>query len=231
VAGTGYRVFMTEASLAELVALLAHDGDGTARGAENLDYGLSGALLAELSLAERITVASGRVTVVNSAPTGHALSDFALHRIAQDRKAREARDWIVRLTKDVRSAVLDWLVHTGQVRRESGKVLGVLPRDRYPTPDGQESPAVAQARRCMRLAVTERGRVDPRIAALCGLVDALGWGDRCLPDLPQQQVSRRLAEIRRSVWAANVVKDLVDEGRAGAWGPTVAKIMSNLDGK
>jgi hypothetical protein len=222
---------MTEASLAELVALLAHDADGTTRGTEtNLDHGLGGAFLADLVLAARITVTGGHVMVINAAPTGHPLNDAVLRRIAQDRKARDPRDWVVRLTRDARSAVLDRLVRTGQLRREGGKILGVLPRDRYPTPDGRQSPTVTQALQRVRAAVTGPGPADPATAALCGLIDALGWGERCLPDLPLQQVNGRLAEIRRSVWAADVVKDLVDEGRAGPWGPTVAKIRSNLDG-
>ena len=81
----------------------------------------------------------------------------------------------------------------------------------------------------MRAAVTEPDGADPKNAALCGLVDALGWNRHCLPDLPRRQVDSRLDEIRRSELAANVVKGLVDEGRAGPWGPTVARIMSNLN--
>ena len=220
---------MTDASLAEVLALLAHDADGTARGTgTHLDHGLAGALLAGLSVAGRITVARGSVVVLDPAPTGDPLDDAALHRIARD-PARDARDWVVRLGHRLPPVVLDRLVRTGRLRRESGRVLRVLPRERYPTPDGRESPAVTHARRRLRAAVLAAGPADPPTAALCGLVDALGWGPRCLPDLPRQQVTGRLAEIRRPVWAANAVKDLVDERRAGPWGPAVARIRSNLD--
>ena len=166
----------------------------------------------------------GHVTVLDPAPTGHPLVDAVLRRIEQDPQPRDARDWIVRLTRDVRAAVLDRLVSTGQLRREPRKILP----DRYPTPDGRESPVVGRARQRMRAAVTGSGPVDPPAAALGGLVDALGWTGRCLPELSRQQRDR-LAEFRRADRVATVVKDLADERRAGPWGPAAARIMTNLD--
>ncbi len=82
---------MTNVSLADEIALLAYDEDGSTHGmAAHLDVGLAGALLLELALARRIDVAHGHVVVVDQTPTGDALSDAALGRIAGDRKSAAA---------------------------------------------------------------------------------------------------------------------------------------------
>ncbi|WP_329103207.1 GPP34 family phosphoprotein [Micromonospora sp. NBC_01699] len=217
VAGDGYGSIMANVSLAELIALLAYDNDGLARGTDaHLDYGLAGALLIDLALAGRIDVAGRYIVVTNPAPTGDRLMDFALHRLQHDRRAREPRDWIIRFTKDVRAAVLSQLIDAGTLGRETDKMLKVFPRTRYPTHDGSEPPAKAEARRQIRAAATQPDHVDARTMALCGLVSALGWEPHVVPDLPPMQVRNRFAEFRRSVWAANAVQRIIDDARAAS---------------
>lgn len=214
---------MADVSLAEVIALLAHDVDGVARGTgTHLDHGLTGALLMDLALAGRIDVTGGHVVVTNPAATDHPLTDAALARIRQERRSREPQDWIVRLSRDVRSAVLSRLVETGLLRRETDRLLKLFPRTRYPAPDGLESPVETNARERMREAVTGPGPVEPGTAALCGLVGAMGWARRALPDLPPQQVETRFDEIRRTVWAANAVRQIIDDAESARRAATVA---------
>ncbi|MEE6259976.1 GOLPH3/VPS74 family protein [Plantactinospora sonchi] len=214
---------MTNVSLAEVIALLAHDVDGVARGTgTHLDYGLSGAQLMDLALAGRIDVVGNRVAVINPAATGHPLTDAALRQIRQDGRAREPRDWVVRLTRGVRAMVLDRLVETGMLRRDTDRLLKIFPRTRYPAPGGLESPVETQARRRMRDAVTGSEPVDPSTAVLCALVGAMGWAWRVLPDLPRREVDTRFDEIRRSVWAADAVRMVIDDARAASTAGTAA---------
>jgi hypothetical protein len=220
---------VTDVSIPELMALLAYAGKGFSRGVETLDYGLAGALLAELSLAQRVAIVDGKVITTNSAPTGEMLRADGLGRMALAGAGRAPRDWVLRLSKDVRQNVVGRLVQRGLIERQPGRYLGVLPRLGYAAVSGRTSPLLTGVLNRVRGAVTGTERPDATTTALCALIDALGWGRPALPDLPEPMVDHRLAEFRTSVWPAIAVKNLVDEGRAGAWGPTVGGIMKNLD--
>lgn len=206
---------MITGSLAEELVLLAYDDNGAARGTgTNLDYGLAGALLHELSMAGRIEVAGKHVAVVDPTPTGDTLVDAALSRIAGDPKRRTPKAWVTRLAKHARQPVLDRLVAAGVLRRETDKLLWVFPRTRYPTQGGVQPPAKADARQRIRAAVTTTGPVDARTTALGGLVGALGWGRRVLPDLPKKQVKAELATMQKASWVATAVRKATEDAEA-----------------
>src|SRR5262245_8530062 len=108
-------------NLAEEIALLAYDDAGALRmGRPGFEYGLAGALLLELTLAERIDVVDGRVTVLDPKPTGHPVVDYALTTIDAD-KPRKPKDWVTRLSKGLPDRVLSVLVDEGVLRREHDK--------------------------------------------------------------------------------------------------------------
>ncbi|MEW2386504.1 GPP34 family phosphoprotein [Micromonospora sp. NPDC047707] len=221
---------MTSLSLAEALALLALSEDGILRGPqEDLDLGLAAALLADLSTAGKIDHIDGNVVVTNSEPTGNTLDDAALRDIAQDARLRGPRDWVVRLTKNVRDRTLEKLVQDGELIRTRSRMLRLLPVDRYRVTSLGDSSPVIGARQRLRRAAIDAAAVDRTSLALCALVSALGWSSDLVPDLPAQDVDRRFAAMRRSVWAAGALRDLINERRVGPWGPTVGRIAANLD--
>ncbi|MFD1152363.1 GOLPH3/VPS74 family protein [Saccharothrix hoggarensis] len=213
---------MDELTLADELALLAHDDDGTRRlGQPALGYGLAGALLVELALAERIDVVDKKVTVLNPTPTGRPVLDQALARIADD-KPRKPAHWIDKLSKKLTEQVLDGLVAGGVLRREEDRVLLVFPRTRFPTPDGAEPPAETDARARMTRAVTDDGPVDPRTAALCALVKAVGHDRKVFAHLPRAEVRKRLKTISEGEWAALAVRKAIEQVQSAI---TVAVIV------
>jgi hypothetical protein len=205
----GYRRGM---NVAEEFALLAYDDDGSpVLDGSRLNHGLAGALLLELALAGRVDVTDGRVVVRDATPTGDALVDGTLDRIAGDDRPNKPGHWVSALAKDVREQVLDRLVADGVLRREQDRVLWVFPRTRYPAPHGVEPAAEAQARQRMRAAVAGTGPVESRTAALCALVAATGLDRKIFADLDRKQTAARLAEIGAGAWAAASVKKTVEE--------------------
>ncbi|NUT49379.1 MAG: GPP34 family phosphoprotein [Saccharothrix sp.] len=201
-------------TLADELALLVHDDDGSRKlGQPAIGYGLAGALLVELALAGRIDVVDKKVTVPDAAPVGHAVLDEALARIAGD-KPRKPAHWVDKLSRKLAERVLDGLVAGGVLRREEDRVLLVFPRTRFPTPDGAEPPAETDARARMTAAITGDGPVDPRTAALCALVKAVGQDRKVFAGLPRGAVRQRLKVISEGDWAAAAVRRAIEEVQA-----------------
>lgn len=213
---------MDDLTLADELALLAYDDDGSRKlGQPALGYGLAGALLVELALAERVDVVGKKVTVLDSTPVGRPLVDQALARIAGD-KPRKPAHWIEKLSKKLTDQVLDGLVAGGVLRREEDRVLLLFPRTRFPAPGGVQPAAETDARARMTSAITEDGPVDPRTAALCALVKAVGHDRKVFATLPRAVVRKRLKVISQGDWAATAVRKAIEEVQAAI---TVAVIV------
>jgi hypothetical protein len=108
--------------------------------------------------------------------------------------------------------LIDALLRRIQQDRRANSEM--LPRTRYPVPNGVAPPAEARARERMRAAATGQDPVDASTAVLCGLVCAMGWARPA--GSPPRQVDARFDEIRRPVWAAVVIKKAIDDARSAS---------------
>ena len=203
----------------ELLLLGYDDTTGKQLLSHELDLGLAGAVLLELALAERIDVDGGRVVVRNPAPTGDAIVDAALARIVADGKRRKPQAWVERLQKKLRAQVLARLTAAGTVRRVEDKVLGIIPRTRYPAGDPRPK---ADARARLDAAVRHGVRPDARTAALASLVLAASLARKVLPDVPRKDAKRRLAEVSAGEWAGPAVRKAIDAVNAATAAAVVA---------
>jgi hypothetical protein len=218
---------METLTLADELALLAYDDEGSAQlGTPALDYGLAGALLIELALAERVDIIDERIAVTDAAPLGHPVLDGALAQIAADEKRRKPKDWVTKLNKDLRGRVLDGLAARGVLTRLDDKVMWVFPRTRYPAPYGVEPPAETATRQRLVAAVAADGPVDARTAALCALVRAVKAEKQVFADLPRDRVKDRLKEISEGDWAATAVKKAVEEMEAAIMVAVMIPVMT-----
>jgi hypothetical protein len=195
-------------ALAEELTLIGYRDDGRPiTEALYLDLGLAGAHLVDLALRERIRVDDGHVVVTDPGPTGSRVLDAVLRRIA-DAAPRTPEEWITELgVPDTRQAVLDHLVSRGVLEHRSDRALLVFPRTRYPAASGGEPTVETDARRRLHAVVTGPGVVEPRTAALCTLVDVLGWRAEVFGDLPESLVTARLAALDRTDWGAEAVRE------------------------
>ena len=218
-------------NLAAEFTLLAYDEDGTPlTDATHLDNGLGGALLLELALAERVDVVNRRVVVLDPAPTGDALIDEALARIAADERSRKPGHWVTRFAKTTRPIVLDRLVADGVLTVQKDKVLGVFPRTKFPAPGGVEPAAEVEARERMRTAVLGTDAVHPRTAALCALVAATDLDRKVFAGLDHKRVKARLKEIGEGAWAAAAVRRTIEEIQSAVLVAIVASTTATTAG-
>lgn len=218
---------MSNLTLAEELILLVYNDEGSAElGNPGRDHGLGGALLMELALAGRVDVLDRKVTVLDPIPTGQPLLDAALAQIQQEGRPRSPTDWINRLGSGLTERVLDGLVDAGVLRRESDRVLWVIPRTRYPSPYGVEPPVETGIRRHLDAAIALDGPVEPRVAALCGLIKAVGLERKVFRDQPRDRVKERLATITEGDWASKATKRAIEETQAVLTAVTTATMIA-----
>jgi hypothetical protein len=91
--------------------------------AEILDTGLAGAVLGELLLDDRISIAEGKIGIRDPRPIGESVTDAALVEIRKQRDRHPVRAWVEYLRDEVREVVGRRVTATGLVRREQSRSL------------------------------------------------------------------------------------------------------------
>lgn len=209
-------------NLAEELLLLAYDDAGSMKAdGSAVDLVLAGALLMELTLAQRVDIVDKHVVVTDPTPTGDPFVDDALAAIGADGRHRKPKDWVSRLSKGLRGRLLDRMVAANVLRRDRDKVLWVFPRTRYPSTTGAEPDVEIRTRGRLRAAV-DGGPADPRTGALCALVKAAGLEGNAFPGRPRKEVRARLREVAAASWPADAVRTAIEEVEAAVLAAAMA---------
>ena len=197
-----------DATLAQELLLIAIDDAGRTRGGSTeLDCGIAGAALSELSLAGRIGVVDGRVRVTT-------LHRPAIRRATPRSHASRARPRLASPTGgstscDTGSATGCWPGSSsgGVLRMELQDVLWLFSVRRYFAID----PRVTSVTR-LRLehVVVRGGHPDARTAALIALLHACGLTRRAFPELDRKQLKTRMGELGDGQWVGAAVRKAID---------------------
>jgi len=185
---------MTGVGLAEELLLLGYDDtSGKATGSRiGLDLGMAAAIMVELALAGRVAFSDGSIVVTDPTPTGDAISDDVLGRMASDTPHTPA-SWVQRLRHGLRDRILADLCGRGVIRDVDETELGYIHIHRYPVVDRSVE---AEVRGRLVDALTGERVPDERTAALAAIMAAI----RVEPNLgltgpAAEDALRRLAEI------------------------------------
>ena len=127
----------------EMLLLVLDDTSGTfiTEPDININYALAGAVLADLALKGRIEADPDKLFVLDPKPTGDAVQDAVLARIAEADEVQDTAYWVAEIGQrgdEVREHLLSRLVERGILKRVEEKVLWVFETRRYPTIDGRE---------------------------------------------------------------------------------------------
>ena len=164
---------MSELTFTEEIVLLALDDRTGAQlqlPATALNYGLAGAVLADLAAAGKIDTDPERLTVLDPSPTGDPLLDPWLALIAGETKVHPVAWWLFTLAErrqEIEQPALDRLMARGILRREDKKLLWVIGLRRYPTVDGHER---TEVRTRLGQLILGEDLPDPRDAMLISLL-------------------------------------------------------------
>ena len=133
----------------DLLLLLLDDEKGSLAASDKVDAALGGAVLAELALTGAVTVdertsrwVAPKVRATEHAPEDRVLID-AQATVAE--KDRSAQDLVTKIGKGLKDDLADRLAERGILERRRDRVLGLLPRTRWPALDTTHEDAVRRA--------------------------------------------------------------------------------------
>jgi golgi phosphoprotein 3 len=162
----------------ELMLLALRDEEGTIASSGGMyQYAISGAVVAELLLRNRIEIEESKkqfVNLINSDPVGDPLIDECLERIAGAKKRASLQTWVVKFVgiKNLKHRVAEGLCKRGILQPAEDRVLLVFSRKTYPELDPQPERELVD--RLRRAIFTDSEDVDPRTAVLVSLASGTG---------------------------------------------------------
>ncbi|MFF4532898.1 GPP34 family phosphoprotein [Streptomyces sp. NPDC001407] len=180
-----------------------------------LQYGVAGAVLAELELAGRIVAEYDHPAVTNPVPPEDPLLAMALATLPPPGKGRAGRGpravtWVRRTSRRLEEPWLRRLVERGALRPEQVKVLGLFPSTRFPAGPAERH---TEAREHLAAAV-RTGFAEPRGRVLAALLSATGAGRRVWPGPDGRAARRAMRQLVRREWPALAVWRNVQRDRS-----------------
>lgn len=208
--------------IADELLLLAHDettGKSIASGT-NLDPALRAALLVELALGERVSIAPaeagwterGRITVINTGPTDDPDLDALLTALTE-KEGQKVKGLISAMTRTpiprgLKDRRLARLVQQGVLTEQRSAVLGLRS---YPT--ANPGPG-REVRGRLWSALVDGLTPTERTVALIALLEATGTLVKAVAGPDKKQVKARAKQLSQGDWAAKAVKDAIAEATA-----------------
>ena len=183
----------------EILLLVLDDDSGRLRNlpVHSLRNAISGALLMDLALNDRIDTDLQQLVVVSAAPLDEPALDFALERLAEADLTRSADHWVEHFAEDsdgIQAQLIDRLVSRGILARQEGKLLWVIGMRRYPAIDGRPHREVK--RRIMDVLYSDR-IPDPRDIVIICLADACALLDSLLRPTELARLRPRIAQVAK----------------------------------
>ncbi len=162
-----------------------------------MEYALSGAVLMDLALANRIDTDLKQLRVVDGAPTGDEILDETLKILQSQPAPQTTTHWLSYLAgqaKDLQDRVLKRLVKKGILKLENRKILWVFQVRRYPLQDNRE---VKEVKTRLRELIMSSEIPDAREAVLIGLVNACRLFDEIFSETELDKYRPRIAALAK----------------------------------
>lgn len=208
----------------DLMLLMMDDETGVPAGAGTLFYVLGGAVLVDLALTGRATVADEgswrkdlTVAAAGEGPVDPLLQP-AYDRIAE--KPRGVQGLLAAVGPALQKPVTERLLERGEIREEQRKVLGLFRTTRHPDAGtGHE----AGVRERIRAVLEDGAEPDARTAALIALLSASGTLSYLRPPVARwsSAVATRAQELEQGSWGATAVASAVQRTVAAITASTV----------
>ncbi|CAN5911495.1 GPP34 family phosphoprotein [soil metagenome] len=207
-----------------LLALEAEKGVVHQAASDSLSYALSGAVLMELILNDRLRTKDDKLVVADGSRTGDEVLDSALRDVEQSRKARDLEYWVSRWGGQyLKDKLIERLVKRGTLREEEHRVLWIFSQSRYPERDGVPE---KELRDRVRAVVLEKQEPERRLAALVCLIKACDLAGEVFASHESELARKRLEEIAEGDLVSNAVSDAVSQVQAATQAAVMASVTA-----
>jgi Golgi phosphoprotein 3 (GPP34) len=190
-------VRLGDLSLSENLFFLAHDPFTGAPRTKRaiLDIGLSGAVLADLLLDERITLRGDTVVLASRSPTGEPIADRALDHMVGEAHRHSVRDWVDYMRTGAFDAVVETLTVRELLTLKEKRGMFKLSLHYEPA----DLRAASAPRALLRTAMLGQSACDEPTAALAALAQTIGMTDFRRPEFSRRQVAQWIGAVRSTL--------------------------------
>ncbi|GAA0452589.1 GPP34 family phosphoprotein [Streptomyces sp. NPDC046215] len=182
-----------------------------------VEYGVAGAVLAELRLAGRVAEQYGRPVVLDPRPPGDPLLAMAMASLpAAGTRGPKSHRWVRTASGHLEEPWVARLVERGALRARSRRILGFIPYVTHPVGPLDLTTGTRQRFEAARVA----GFPDARSRALAALVSATGSAGRLYPGWDKRHERKAMRQLVRTDWIAQAVHRNVrsDQNSGGGGG-------------
>lgn len=181
----------------------------------HLHYGFAGAILLELALREKITVAGDSIRINDSAAVTEVALNKVLGYLKEDAKSAKVKDVINALGKqasDLKQDVLQRLINKGILKKEEAKILWIIPNNKYPTSNLSPENKVRERLKAVML---DGAKSEPRDIMLLSLIDVSDLTKEAFRDKSDyREVKMKIKEVTQDIKISGVINKSIREIQA-----------------
>lgn len=201
----------------EIILLLLRDNGRFAHVQKwSLERALAGSVLMDLALENRIDADLDKLILISDEPLNDTLLDGTLAEIASCEHERDTRYWIEQTAKRasyIHEEALNRLVSNKILELQQDRFLLLFHADRYKSVDNAKERNVSSIKRRILDVLFSDDIPTPRDVVLISLVDACGIFVEILSKRELQNVSGRIAQIRKLDLISGSMSQLIQDMR------------------
>lgn len=212
-------------NLAEELFLLAINEENRRLASTYLNYGLAGAMLADLALLGRVRVGEKRkLVVVDGTPTGDPLLDLGFMEILETKRPAKLLDWVnILAEKRFWKRVPESLIAKGILYREDKQFLWVFPYAAYPQKDATAKYWIKENLRSIAL-TSQPG--ETRRVILLSLCKACQMLNLIFTKDERKTAAKRINELLRGETFGEAVAKTLEEIQSAAAAAVIIAVAS-----
>jgi golgi phosphoprotein 3 len=191
-----------------------------------LIYGLTGGILLELSMHEKLLIEKKAVTVIDETATGDEILDEALALMWNSKKNKGPVYWVQKLNskmKKLKERLLLRLVDNGNLRADEFKYLWILRYRRYPAVDLGDKTEIVNK---LKNTVINQETPDSGTLALISLVKACGLIKTIFDKPDRKKAEKYIEEQVKKEPVGKAVSDTISSIQAAVISSTAIAMTS-----